>query len=129
MPWVYEQRTGRLLDPDEIIVAVGYSGHDAHRNRPEDEHLIGLGPIPRGLYLMGEEYDSDTRGPVCIPLTPKWHDAHGRNGFLIHGDSRTHPGEASHGCIVLTRGVREMLADHADELLEVIEGYIYRKWM
>lgn len=43
----------------------------------------------------------------------------GRSGFLIHGDSIAHTGQASHGCIILPRSVREQIAASGDDELEV----------
>jgi hypothetical protein len=120
--WTYEQRTGRFLDVDGEHIATGYSGFGPCRNDPATERLAGLGPLPRGRYHIGHEVDSSTRGPVVLPLTPVGHDAHGRSGFLIHGDSREHPGQASHGCIILPRAVREMISDSEDRELLVTSG-------
>ncbi len=44
----------------------------------------------------------------------------GRSGFLIHGDSVSHPGEASEGCIILDRNVRETIANDDDKYLVVV---------
>lgn len=120
--WTYEQRTGRLLRPDGTLAGIGYSGFGASRNKPEDEALPGLGPIPRGLYRFGPEEDSPTKGPVMLRMTPISHDAHGRSNFELHGDSKQHPGAASHGCIIQTRDVREEVAGSEDDLCNVVEG-------
>jgi hypothetical protein len=53
-------------------------------------------------------------------LTPQGHNAHGRTGFLIHGDSRRNPGNASEGCIILNRSAREAIANSGDATLEVV---------
>ena len=45
----------------------------------------------------------------------------GRSGFLIHGDSKTHPGSASQGCIVLPIKYRKDMWTSGDKILEVIE--------
>lgn len=119
--WTYAVRRGLWSDANGDPVAFGYSGFGSSRNKPEDEAKPGLGPIPRGLYRIGREFDSDVHGPVCMALTPDGHDAHGRSGFLIHGDSKLHPGAASHGCIILARVERELIADSTDELLNVVD--------
>lgn len=54
-------------------------------------------------------------------LSPDGHNAHGRTAFLIHGDSRTNPGNASEGCIVLPPAVRIRIAQSGDTTLEVVE--------
>lgn len=43
----------------------------------------------------------------------------GREGFLIHGDSIVHMGQASHGCIILPRSIREQIAASGDDEIEV----------
>jgi len=44
----------------------------------------------------------------------------GRDGFLIHGDSVRHPGDASEGCIILPRRFRERIWTSEDTDLEVV---------
>ncbi|MDR2925047.1 MAG: hypothetical protein LBU76_03735 [Azoarcus sp.] len=48
-------------------------------------------------------------------------DGHGRTHFLIHGDSMTDPGNASQGCIVLRRELRDAIAVSGDNFIEVVE--------
>jgi hypothetical protein len=43
----------------------------------------------------------------------------GRNGMLIHGDSRLAPGTASQGCIILDSASRSRIADHGGGTLTV----------
>lgn len=120
--WTYEQRTGCLLRPDGSLAGIGYSGFGEHRNRPESEALPGLGPIPRGLYSIGDEEESSVTGKVVLRLTPIGHDAHNRTALEMHGDSREHPGKASHGCIIQQRPQREEVAGSDDDLCNVVEG-------
>lgn len=122
--WIYEQRTGRLYGPDGTLAGTGYSGHGEHVNKPEDEALVGLGPIPAGRYLIGDEFDSQSHGPVCLPLKPVGHDAHGRSGFLMHGDSRRAPGTASLGCIIQGRPEREEVSASEERELEVVADMV-----
>jgi hypothetical protein len=49
-------------------------------------------------------------------------DTFGRAGFLMHGDSGAHPGEASEGCIIMPRNVREAVWTGGDHELEVVSG-------
>ena len=44
----------------------------------------------------------------------------GRSNFLIHGDSKTHPGSASQGCIILFIKYRKDMWNSGDKILEVI---------
>lgn len=61
-----------------------------------------------------------TKGPVVMRLTPVGHTPHGRAGFLIHGESRANPGNASEGCIILGRTTRESISASHDADLEVV---------
>lgn len=119
--WLYSQSATLLWDDRKLIISQGYSGHGEGKNNPKAEAIKNVGPIPRGLYIIGEPYDSTRVGPFAIPLTPSGHDAHGRTSFLIHGDSISHPGEASKGCIVLNRTTRRRVHSSNDKIIEVIE--------
>jgi hypothetical protein len=46
---------------------------------------------------------------------------YGRTDFRIHGDSIQHPGQASNGCIILKKSIREKIICSGDTELEVIE--------
>jgi len=121
MTWVYEQRSGRLLH-DGLVACVGYAGCGEGKNNPDAQDRIKIGPIPRGTYSIGAPYDTTTHGPYVLRLTPAaYNNMHGRAGFLIHGDSTTRPGEASEGCIIAPRMVRERVWNSEDRELEVVE--------
>jgi len=100
----------------------GYSGHGAGVNNPAMQQVRDIGPIPQGVYAIDHPYDSPNTGPFTLPLTAKNIDlCFGRSDFRIHGDSKEHPGQASHGCIILPRDVRERIdRENQDRLLEVI---------
>lgn len=118
--WTYEQASGRL-SRDGAEVARGYSGHGEGKNNPALEPVANVGPIPRGRYKLGPRFDSQSHGPVCMRLEAcQGTETFGRDGFLIHGDSKRAPGTASHGCIILPRLIREAIAKSGDELLEVV---------
>lgn len=117
--WKYSQSTGRLsLNGD--FEGSGYSGHGAGLNDPYSEQVHNVGPIPRGMWKI-ERWDAHhaDKGPVVGVLEPVWHDAHGRSGFLIHGDNSAMDHSASHGCIIMSRTVREKMRDSGDTDLEV----------
>lgn len=119
MSWRYDQRHGDLFH-NELYIATGYSGFPPHTNRPDDEAVKGLGPIPKGKYFIGRPYDSPNVGPFALPLEAMPETVtFGRGDLRIHGDSRIHPGAASHGCIILSPGIRHQIADSGDEILEV----------
>ena len=52
-------------------------------------------------------------------LEPRGHNAHGRDGFLIHGDNPALNGSASEGCIILGKPLRELIAASTDKDLNV----------
>lgn len=121
--WIYQQSTGKILDPKGMIMGYGYSGKGIHKNNPESQTLANLGPIPEGYYTIGEPHDTVTHGPFVLPLTPDpQNNMHGRSHFLIHGDSKVLPGTASEGCIIAPRYLREDIAHSPIKLLTVVSG-------
>jgi hypothetical protein len=120
--WTYTQRTGQLAR-DGVVVAIGYSGHEAGKNNPEMADVPNVGPIPCGMYRITDPLDSPTKGPHVMHLLPSSvNRMFGRSAFLIHGDSREHPGGASHGCIIMSREIRERISDSGDCSLMVVSG-------
>ncbi len=117
----YEQKTGHI-SLNGKRVGKGYSGYGIAANDPNLEHQRKIGPIPRGHWKIDRWQDTyPGRGPIVAVLSPVGHDAHGRSGFLIHGDNSTPaPFDGSHGCIVLNRIIRQQLRDSGDMELEVI---------
>lgn len=120
MSWIYHQSTGILTFAGQAI-AVGCSGFGKARNDPKSESIVDVGPTPRGTYHASEPFDSITCGPVCMHLSPfAGTDTFTRGGFLIHGDAAEHPGAMSHGCIILPRWCRELIAASRDRIVEVV---------
>lgn len=116
--WTWQQ-TGTMITPEGLHWA-GYSGKGVHKNDPDSQQLECLGPIPCGVYRIGDPHDSPLHGPYCLPLTPDIANVmFGRSGFLIHGDSIEHPGAASEGCIILMRSQREAIYRSGDRMLVV----------
>lgn len=125
MPWEYSQTTGRLVrirdDGTREVVATGYSGRDRGLNNPDMENVADSGPIPRGEYSIGNPRRSANTGPHVMDLTPVGHNAHGRQNFQIHGDNTTpEPHDASRGCIILPRNIRNAISDSDDSVLTVV---------
>ena len=119
--WTYRQLTG-ALDRDGVIAGSGYSGAaPLGRNNPQMQNVREVGPIPQGRYIIGRPFDSDDHGPFCLPLVadPE-NEMFERSGFLMHGDSKEHPGCASKGCIIMPRDVREKVSYGGDSLLTVV---------
>lgn len=121
LAWTYAQKSGKLHQDGEHV-ANGYSGAAEGKNNPEMQHVPNVGPIPRGDWtICGPPIDTCDHGPCVLRLEPAADtETHGRSGFLIHGDSKTHPGTASHGCIILPRAVREEVWHSGDRDLEVV---------
>lgn len=124
---IYQQKTGKLLRDSPtgaVLLAACYSGAPGPtKNNPLAQHQRGLGPIPAGVYWIGDAHDTEEHGPVVLPLVPvPQTETFGRSAFLIHGDSKTNPGTASKGCIIAPRQVREQIAAKGDRLLVVVSG-------
>lgn len=119
MAWMYFQRTGDIVHNVEYV-GQGYSGYGGYCNKADFEHVRNQGPIPRGWYRIGHARKSSSTGPYTMNLIPVGHDAHGRTLFRIHGDSRTTPGGASTGCIILPLVIRKKIAESGDTDLQVI---------
>lgn len=121
--WKYVQRTGELFGADGKLLYQGYSGHGNGKNDPSDESVRSIGPIPAGAWdIVGPPTDTPSHGPYILRLLPKpGTETFGRSGFLMHGDSIKTPGEASLGCIIMPRRVREAVWDSGDRNLAVVD--------
>ena len=126
MAWVFEQLTGKFIDPEGGLQAKGYSGQPPHRNDPDSEHLHNQGPIPNGKWQAVELIpESDKHGTFVVRLEPYPEtQTFGRAGFLMHGDSVQFPGYASEGCIILPRDIRELFWNSLDHDLQVVRGVV-----
>ena len=121
--WTYEQASGRL-SKDGLQVAVGYSGFGDGENNPQLESTPDVGPIPCGLWtICGPPYTTTEHGPYVLRLEPD-SATYGRTGFLMHGDSELHPGEASKGCIIMDRVTRTRVYQSGDTKLMVVTGVV-----
>lgn len=110
-PWIYVQATGELFDyKTGEFLDRGYSGRGTGLNRTDSEHLKGIGPVPRGLYMIGRPRTSERTGRFVLDLSPLGHVAMGRSGFQIHGDNKSGDMTASQGCIVLPLKTRSTIA-------------------
>jgi len=123
--WIWDQSEGCLYHhsgDNTKLIAKGYSGRDWAKNNPKAEKAKALGPIPKGMWKIGRVYTSHNTGPYTITLDayPET-ETYRRSAFRIHGDSIKNPGTASHGCIILARGVRLAIIASGDLILEVIE--------
>jgi hypothetical protein len=124
MPWEYSQSTGqlhRIQNGARTHIGTGYSGINAGLNNPGMENIANTGPIPRGMWTIGTPRRSPNTGPHVLDLSPNGHNAHGRTSFQIHGDNTTpQPNDASNGCIILPRNLRETISRSNDNVLYVV---------
>jgi hypothetical protein len=121
--WTYNQSTGQL-SKDGMPLATGYSGFGEGKNNPQKESTLDVGPIPAGLWdICGPPFETQQHGPYVLRLEPEpVTTTFGRTGFLMHGDSIQHPGEASKGCIIMDRVTRTRVYQSGDTKLQVISG-------
>lgn len=119
--WTYAQKTGEL-QLDGQHVATGYSGAGEGKNNSEMQSVRNVGPIPQGDWMIaGPPVSTPEHGPYVLRLTPKDEtETFGRSGFLMHGDSKSAPGSASHGCVIMPRTVREQVWDSGDRDFQVV---------
>jgi hypothetical protein len=123
--WTWDQSAG-VLSRDGKVVSTGYSGKGRGKNNPAMQGVVGTGPIPAGRWKIVGKYDSQRVGPYALTLHAddgKLDDTHagtGRGAFRIHGDSVSRPGDASNGCIILPRKIRELIWTSGDRDLEVV---------
>jgi hypothetical protein len=118
--WKYQQQTGKLTSQTGNVVGTGYSGFGPGKNNPAYQSVPDVGPCPEGFYNIEAPIDTATHGPYAMHLAPfAENNMFGRDSFLIHGDSKEHPGEASHGCLIFAREVRELIWNSGDHQLEV----------
>lgn len=130
MPHTYEIPTGYLYDPAGKLTGTGYAGGDKGqrpegKNNPDMCNVPNVGPLPPGLYTMGEPVEHSQLGPFAIPLTPDpTNEMFGRRGFYVHGDKIGAPGSASDGCMILPRSVREALHNSPDQQIQVVKSRV-----
>lgn len=117
--WKYEQSTGKLTH-NALYVITGYSGNGIYKNNPRYQNLMNQGPIPVGDYTIEEPRNDNITGAYSLPLIPStFNDMFHRGSFLIHGENMFSPGNASHGCIILPRTIREQIWESNDHQLQV----------
>lgn len=126
MPWTYEQETGKLYDPSGVNVAQGYAGGNCGKNpegqnNPAMQGVPSIGPLPQGDYTFAEPILQSHLGPFAIPLIPaEGNTMFGRGHFYMHGDT-TPSGNASEGCIIMPRNIRNLCWNSDDHQLTVKE--------
>ena len=124
--WAFCSSTGDLHDPLDNFVETGYAGGAAGDrpdavNNPAYQYTKGVGPLPTGLYTMGEPVEGSHLGPLAIPLTPDPSNVMGgRSDFYCHGDHIGKYRSASDGCIIMSHATRLLLIASTDKQIQVI---------
>jgi len=123
--WVWDQSAG-TLSRNGLLEARGYAGRNEGVNNPDMQGVKAVGPVPRGRWHIGAPYHSKNTGPFTLPLIANdgtkddIHQPTGRSAFRIHGDNAKGNRSASHGCIILSRAIREKIWSSGDRDLEVV---------
>ena len=105
----------------------GYAGGNCGlnpegKNCPDHQSVPKIGPLPQGKYKFGKPVPQSHLGPFAIPLIPDGNnEMFGRSSFYMHGDT-TPAGNASEGCIIMPRNIRNEVAASPDNNLEVVSG-------
>lgn len=118
----YSQSTGRITS-GQVLIGVGYSGHEEGLNNSEFENKHDIGPIPRGKWKMITFFENqyENKGTHVIRLEPNEEtETFGRDGFLVHGDNAAMDKSASHGCIIVEKSARDKMWSDADKIIEVV---------
>jgi len=124
----YSQSTGIMTRNGEEI-ARGWAGNDSRPkvnpdrvhgyNNPDAQNLHCIGPLPQGLYKIGEWGVHPELGAHSAPLTQVSGETYGRSGFYIHGPGAD-PANSSEGCIVIPHDPRLAVEATGETLVQVI---------
>lgn len=126
--WTFEQSSGRLYDETGYHAGTGYAGGNCGKNpeginNPSMQNIPRVGPLPVGVYKAGKVFMQSKLGPFAVELVPDAsNEMFGRGGFFMHGDT-TPSGNASEGCIIMPRQVREEFFNSADSTVMVVEHF------
>ena len=113
-----------MIDPQGNLLAIGYAGLGVGKNNPAMQDQQGVGPLPCGFYGILPAVDTLDHGPEVMWLVPDPdNEMFGRADFGIHGDSKTHPGCASLGCICIPKPARDTINASSDKKLQVIASF------
>ena len=100
-------RTGVMFNDDgtqlfDGCYAGGFKGTVPEAiNDPDYCSVKNTGPIPPGVYTIGEPYQNPNTGSHTMNLTPdESNEMFGRGDFRCHGDNPAMNRSASDGCII-----------------------------
>jgi hypothetical protein len=123
--FTYEQSSGKFIDKDGAIIAIGYSGNGEYMNDPLAQTVRTHGPIPQGRYTICHAATHEHLGPIAMELMPfSSNKMFLRSGFFIHGDNSQMNHTGSDGCIIFNKVARTAIANavfYGDNELAVIE--------
>ena len=88
-------------------VAEGDVFNATHKNNPGSTSITNFGPLPAGRYTITGYHHTITENTII--LRPEF--STNRTLLRIHGDSRSNPGRASRGCIVIGPNERQKIVD------------------
>ena len=126
----FEISTGKWFLANGTLFGTGFAGHGDGKNNPDMQGVVGVGPLPIGVYhAVGmREHDPRTGWYTIVlepePMTRNYILSLGRNPdtFRIHGDSMDHTGESSDGCMVFDRSTRLDFWKGDDKEIHVVTG-------
>ena len=120
MTWVYKVKEAKFYLDGTFKFNALYAGAGGYYNDPSQQCVKNKGPLPAGKYKIGNPFQHTTAGGYVLRLTAdSSNNMCGRDGFLIHGDSGSRPGEASNGCIVVLLNHRIEIHTSKDRVLVV----------
>ena len=124
MSFKYSQSTGVLTHDEGGLIGTGYSGHGDGVNNPEMQNVVGIGPVPQGLYTIQPPTEHPKLGRLAMALLPSSENTmFGRSAFFMHGDNSAANHTASEGCIIMAPVIRNAVASavaSGDNQLEVV---------
>jgi hypothetical protein len=118
MAYEFDVRAGVFKHNGMVIDRTAYSGNGRGLNNPDMENVVGVGPLPRGRYEIGDFTTHPKLGVLVARLTPQFKTA--RALLDIHGDNEAMNHTASDGCLILPHGVRLMMSQSGDHELDVV---------
>jgi len=90
--WIFESSTGEWFDPNGTFLVKGYAGGSCGKNpeginNPKLQGEAKIGPLPEGLYTLGNLVLESHLGKFAISLVPDpSNNMMGRGDFYVHGD-------------------------------------------
>ena len=108
----FSQSTGVITQDNGVVVTtLAFAGNNYRpdhnpagimgRNNPAMQDVPFIGPLPQGLYRVGEWGMHHPVGDNSAPLTQIGGESFGRSAFFIHGPGGADPSNSSEGCIVI----------------------------